>query len=153
MQVMAMPLADSGGQSTVFIVKDSEGDVFAYFGDTGPDAVEKSDALSNVWKTLAPFVKQGQLKGMVIEVSYTNETPDKALFGHFTPNWLIAELTVLETLAGKGSLDDLDVVVSHIKYSLKKGEDPQVVIERQLEASNTFGVNFLFPAQGDALNF
>lgn len=153
MQVMAMPLAHSGGQSTAFIVKDSEGDVFAYFGDTGPDAVEKSDALGNVWKTLAPFVKQGQLKGMVIEVSYTNETPDKALFGHLTPNWLIKELTALETLAGKGSLDDLDVVVSHIKYSLKKGEDPQVVIERQLEASNTLGVNFLFPEQGDTLNF
>lgn len=153
MQVMAMPLAHSGGQSTAFIVKDSEGDVFAYFGDTGPDAVEKSDALDNVWKTLAPFLVQGKLKGMVIEVSFTNETPDKSLFGHLTPNWLMKELTALEALAGKDSLNDLDVVISHIKYSLSKGEDPQVVIERQLDASNTLGVNFLFPDQGGALSF
>lgn len=153
MQVMAMPLSHSGGQSTAFLLKDKQGDVFVYFGDTGPDAVEKSDALNKVWSTLTPFVKQGQLKGMVIEVSFTNETPDKALFGHLTPNWLVKELSVLESMVGKGSLKDLDVVVSHIKYSLKKGDDPQVVIKRQLDAINTLGVNFLFPEQGDALTF
>ncbi|WP_185067083.1 3',5'-cyclic-nucleotide phosphodiesterase [Vibrio ponticus] len=153
MQVMAMPLAHSGGQSTAFALKDSDGDLFVYFGDTGPDAVEKSDALSKVWQTLAPFVKEGQLKGIVIEVSFTNKTPDKMLFGHLTPNWLLKELTALETLAGKGSLEELDVVISHIKYSLKKGEDPQVVIQRELEQGNELGVNFHFPAQGDALSF
>lgn len=153
MQVMAMPLSHSGGESTAFLLKDTQGDVFAYFGDTGPDAVEKSDALNKVWSALTPFVKQGQLKGIVIEVSFTNETPDKALFGHLTPNWLMKELTALESMAGKDSLKGLDVVVSHIKYSLKKGEDPQVVIKRQLDAANTLGVNFLFPAQGDALTF
>ncbi|OLQ93225.1 3',5'-cyclic-nucleotide phosphodiesterase [Vibrio panuliri] len=153
MQVMAMPLAHSGGVSTAFALKDSDGDLFVYFGDTGPDAVEKSDALNQVWTTLAPFVKEGQLKGIVIEVSFTNKTPDKMLFGHLTPNWLLKELTALESLAGKGSLEDLDVVVSHIKYSLKKGEDPQVVIQRELEAGNKLGVNFHFPAQGDALTF
>ena len=153
MQVMAMPLAHSGGQSTAFLLKDKQGDVFAYFGDTGPDAVEKSDALSKVWSTLTPFVKNGQLKGIVIEVSFTNETPDNALFGHLTPNWLMQELTALESMAGKGSLEDLDIVVSHIKFSLKKGDDPQVVIKRQLDANNTLGVNFLFPEQGDALTF
>ncbi|EHY1015333.1 MBL fold metallo-hydrolase [Vibrio vulnificus] len=153
MQVMAMPLAHSGGQSTAFMLKDKDGDVFVYFGDTGPDAVEKSDALSKVWSTLAPFVQQDKLKGIVIEVSFTNQTSDKALFGHLTPNWLLKELTVLETLAGKGSLNQLDVVISHIKFSLKKGEDPQVVINRQLDEVNNLGVKFHFPAQGDVLSF
>ncbi|RJX65331.1 3',5'-cyclic-nucleotide phosphodiesterase [Vibrio sinensis] len=153
LQVMALPLAHSGGQSTAFVLKNPAGEVFAYFGDTGPDEVEKSTAMRKVWSTLAPFAKQGKLKGMVIEVSYTNETPDKSLFGHLTPNWLLKELAVLEQLSGKGSLETLDVVVSHIKYSLKNSEDPKVVIQRQLAEGNKFGVNFIFPEQGDSLQF
>lgn len=153
MTVMALPLAHSGGQSTAFILKNNDGDVFAYFGDTGPDDVEKSSALKTAWTTLAPFVKQGKLKGIIIEVSFTNETPDKSLFGHLTPNWLIKELTVLEGMNGKSSLNDLNVVVSHIKYSLKNSDDPKVIIKKQLAKANKLGVNFIFPEQGDSLLF
>ncbi|MGF1904725.1 MBL fold metallo-hydrolase [Aliivibrio salmonicida] len=153
MSVMALPLSHSGGESTAFILKDQKGDVFVYFGDTGPDDVEKSSALKTVWRTLAPFVEQGKLKGIIIEVSFTNETPDKSLFGHLTPNWLIKELTVLENMNGKGSLTGLDVVISHIKYSLKNSEDPKVIIQKQLADANDLGVNFIFSEQGDSLTF
>lgn len=153
MNVMAMPLAHSGGESTAFLLKDSEGDVFAYFGDTGPDEVENSDSLSKVWEMLAPFVKDKKLKGIIIEVSFSNETEDKNLFGHLTPNWLIKELSVLEKKVGKGSLEGLKVVISHIKYSLNKSSDPQLVIKQQLDELNTLGVTFEFPNQGDKLSF
>ncbi len=153
MSVMSLPLSHSGGQSTVFILKDSEGDVFAYFGDTGPDEVEKSSAMKTAWSALAPFVKQGKLKGIIIEVSFTNEIPDKSLFGHLTPNWLVKELSVLEGMNGKGSLNDLNVAISHIKYSLKNSEDPKIIIQKQLAEANNLGVNFIFPEQGDSLQF
>ncbi len=153
MRVMALPLSHSGRQSTAFILKDERGNVFAYFGDTGPDDVEKSSAMSSVWSTLAPFVKQGKLKGIIIEVSFTNETPDRSLFGHLTPNWLIKELTTLEEMNDKGLLKGLNIVISHIKYSLKNSEDPKSIIKKQLADANELGVNFIFPEQGDSLQF
>ncbi|WP_375322398.1 hypothetical protein [Aliivibrio logei] len=109
--------------------------------------------MKTAWSALAPFVKQGKLKGIIIEVSFTNETPDKSLFGHLTPNWLLKELTVLENMNGKGSLKDLNVAISHIKYSLKNSEDPKVIIKKQLVEANNLGVNFIFPEQGDSLQF
>lgn len=153
MRVMALPLSHSGTQSTAFILKDKMGNVFAYFGDTGPDELEKSTAMNTAWTTLAPFVKNGKLKGIIIELSFNNETPDKSLFGHLTPNWLIKELTRLEKMNGKFSLIGLNVVISHIKYSLKNTEDPKVIIQKQLASANTLGVNFIFPDQGDSLQF
>lgn len=90
---------------------------------------------------------------MVIEVSFTNSTPDKSLFGHLTPNWLMKELNKLEELGGKGSLEGLDIVVSHVKYSLKKGEDPKTIIKAQLDEIKDLGVNFIFPIQGEKMSF
>lgn len=153
MHVMALPLSHSGSQSTAFILKDKMGNVFAYFGDTGPDELEKSVAMNTAWSILAPFVKKGKLKGIIIEVSFDNETPDKSLFGHLTPNWLIKELTNLEKKNGKSSLKGLNVVISHIKYSLKNTDDPKVIIQKQLVSANTLGINFIFPEQGDLLQF
>lgn len=152
LKVKALPLAHSGTESTAFLFQDKDGDAFVYFGDTGPDAVEKSDALKNVWTALAPLVKNGQLKGIIIEVSFPNGTPDKQLYGHLTPDWLIKELTALETLNGKGSLKGLNVMISHIKYGLEKGESQTAIIKRQLDAANTLGVNFSIPEQGDAIS-
>ncbi|WP_117232851.1 MBL fold metallo-hydrolase [Vibrio maerlii] len=153
MEVMALPLRHSGGRSTAFLMKNPAGEVFVYFGDTGPDLVEKASAMNNVWENLAPYVKQDKLKGIIIEVSFTNSTPDKSLFGHLTPNWLMKELSKLEELSGEGSLEGLNVVVSHIKYSLKKGEDPKEVIKAQLEEINDKGINFIYPTQGEKMSF
>lgn len=153
LQVKALPLKHSGGRSTAFLLKNPQDEAFIYFGDTGPDFVEKGSALNKVWQTLTPYAKEGKLKGMVIEVSFTNSTPDKSLFGHLTPNWLMKELKKLEELSGKGSLEGLDIVVSHVKYSLKKGEDPQTIIKAQLDEINDLGVNFIFPIQGEKMSF
>lgn len=150
MQVTAFPLSHGGTESTAFMLE-SGGDVMLCLGDTGPDEVEKSTALKALWEAAAPALRDGRLKGVVMEVSYANAQPDKFLFGHLTPNWLLKSLRDLEALAGKGSLKDIPVVISHVKYSLKKGETPQEIIARELTAGNDLGVRFLIPEQGDAI--
>ncbi|MGF1682474.1 MBL fold metallo-hydrolase [Photobacterium minamisatsumaniensis] len=152
LKVKTFPLSHSGVESTAFLL-DNNGTAFVYFGDTGPDDVEQSKAINTVWKSLVPYIKEDKLSGIVIEVSFTNGVEDQFLFGHLTPDWLMHELRKLEHLAGgKGSLQDLNIIISHIKYSLKKGEDPKTVIKKQLEAQNDLGVTFLFPSQGDSLS-
>jgi len=153
LQVLALPLSHSGIESTAFVIKNKMGEVIVYFGDTGADRIEKSDNLHQVWSLLAPYAAAGKLKGMFIETSFVNATPDKLLFGHLTPKLLIEELSVLETLSGKGALADLDIVISHIKYSLQRGADPKLTIAKQLNEANRLGVNFIIPQQGDSLLF
>jgi len=152
MQATAFPLSHSGVESTAFLI-DSGNDALLCFGDTGPDAVEKTTRIKDVWNAVAERVKQKQLRGIIIEVSYTNAQPDKFLFGHLTPNHLLAALKDLEAMAGPGSLKDLPVVISHIKYSLKKGEKPQETILRELQAGNTPQVRFIVPEQGQNWKF
>ena len=149
--VTAYPLSHGGMESTAFLLQDKNGNSVVYLGDVGADAVEKSDKLKKLWQALAPEIKAGQLKGIVIETSFANETPDHLLFGHLTPKWLLHELAVLESLAGKGSLKGLDVVVSHVKYSLDKGDSVRSVIARQLKEGNTLGVEFIIPQQGEVI--
>ena len=75
-----------------------------YLGDTGPDSVEKSNDLSELWQAIAPLIKKKQLRGIFIEVSFPNEQPDSSLFGHLTPNHLMKELHKLEEFDRKRKL-------------------------------------------------
>jgi 3',5'-cyclic-nucleotide phosphodiesterase len=152
MHVTAYPLSHGGVESTAFLIENGE-DALLCFGDTGPDEVEKSTAIADVWAAIAPLVKEQRLKAIIIEVSYDNSQPDKQLFGHLTPAWLQKSLAGLEMAAGAGSLKDLPVVISHIKYSLKKGQSPQDRILSELEAGDTLGIRYVIPEQGEAWRF
>ena len=147
MSVTAFPLSHGGVESTAFLIESGD-DALLCFGDTGPDEIEKSTAIADVWTAIADKVRDKQLKAVIIEVSYTNAQPDNLLFGHLTPAWLLKSLKGLEEKAGAGSLKDLPVVISHIKYSLKKGALPQEEILGELTAGNDLGVNFIIPEQG-----
>ncbi|PSV58520.1 MBL fold metallo-hydrolase [Photobacterium sp. GB-3] len=150
LKVKAFPLSHSGAESTAFLFKNAANEVVIYLGDTGPDAVEKSTALDTIWQQIAPYIQQKKLKGIFIETSFSNSTPDKLLFGHLTPKWLLAELDSLAGyVGGEQPLKDLNVIITHIKHSLKKGTNPQTVIEQELNADNKLGVNFIFTEQGD----
>jgi 3',5'-cyclic-nucleotide phosphodiesterase len=151
MSVTAFPLSHGGAESTAFLVE-SGGDGLLCLGDTGPDAVEKSTRLGEVWSAVADRVRQKRLKAIVIESSYTSDRPDDLLFGHLTPRWLLAELRELDRMAGGNALRGLPVVVSHIKYSLT-GEQPQAQMLRELEAGNSIGVRFVIPEQGRRWHF
>lgn len=152
MQVTAYPLSHGGVESTAFLIESGD-DALLCFGDTGPDEVEKSTAIADIWAAVAPLVKEKRLKAVIIEVSYDNSQPDKQLFGHLTPAWLQKSLAGLEAAAGPGSLKELPVVISHVKYSLKQGQSPQERILAELEAGNTLGVRYIIPEQGDAWRF
>lgn len=123
---------------------------FAYFGDTGPDALSGGGhRLADIWQALAPLVRRHALKGLLIEASYPNEVPDAQLFGHLTPAWLERELGALAEASGDPTaLKGLKVLVGHTKPSLKAGRDPRSQIAAQLQAGNRLGVHFILPTQG-----
>ena len=150
--VTAYPLAHAGVESTAFLI-DHGDQALLCLGDTGPDAVEKSDRLQALWQAVAERVRQGRLRAIVAEVSFTNDRPDKLLFGHLTPAWLMASLRGLAGLAGADALKGLPLVICHIKYSLLAEEPPQQAIRRELEAANDLGLRILIPQQGDRYRF
>ena len=143
-------------QSTAFLIRD-DGYYVLYFGDTGPDKVEGTDNLKTVWERIAPLVSEGKLLGMFLEVSYVDATPDKSLFGHLTPSWMMNELHVLAELVDPDSpdtaLEGFKVVINHIKPVFKVGPTPASVIAEELAQLNDLGVEFIIPYQGMRLGF
>jgi 3',5'-cyclic-nucleotide phosphodiesterase len=138
-------------ESTAFVIEYQD-NLFVYFGDTGPDAVEKQGKLAAVWRYLAEQMKAKILRGIVIEVSFDNQRPNHLLFGHLTPQWLMSELTHFHSLVdNKKQLKDMQVIISHIKYSIKNIVDPKVKIKQQLEQANQLGFNFVIAKQGQRI--
>jgi cAMP phosphodiesterase len=143
MSVKAFPLSHSNLQSTAFLVYSKDAYIL-YLGDVGPDEIEKSHSLHMLWEAIAPLIKEKKLKGIMLETSFPNEQPDKTLFGHLTPNWLMKEMDDLAALTGKDALKGFNLVVTHVK-------PPQVNIDKlktQLKAQNKLGFNLIFPEQG-----
>lgn len=144
MTVKAFPLSHGNPvESTAFLIKNEENYVL-YLGDTGPDEIEKSNNLRILWQAVAPLIKEKQLRGIFIEVSFPNEQPDNALYGHLTPDHLMKELSKLEEFAGKGSLQDFKIIITHRKPPTKNIQK----IKEQLKKDNALGVDFIFPEQG-----
>ncbi|MDB5018858.1 MAG: cAMP phosphodiesterase class-II [Mucilaginibacter sp.] len=147
MTVKAFPLSHSNLTSTAFLVRSKDAYVL-YLGDTGPDEVEKSHNLYNLWQSIAPLIKTRQLKAIMIEASFPDEQPDKTLFGHLTPHWLMKEMDELDNLTGNKALDGFKVIITHLK-------PPQVSIDKiktQLITENSLHLNLIFPQQGEAID-
>ncbi|MDO3624916.1 MBL fold metallo-hydrolase [Mucilaginibacter sp. BT774] len=148
MSVKAFPLSHSNLTSSAFLVK-SQDRYILYLGDTGPDEIEKGHNLELLWQSVAPLIKEKKLKAIMIEVSFPNEQPDKTLFGHLTPHWLMKEMDDLEKLTGAGSLKGFNIVVTHVK-------PPQSSIGRikkQLATENKLQLNLIYPQQGKPIEF
>lgn len=145
--VTAYPLSHSGHPCTAFLVKNQDS-YLLYFGDTGPDSVEKSENIQRVWNAVAPLVKAKQLRGIFLECSFPNGRKDNELFGHLTPDWMQKELAKLNALA---SIKGLPVIVTHVKPSLKAGDDVDKTIADELNKGNKLGVRFIMPRQGDRI--
>lgn len=149
MTVTAFPLSHaSPGQSTAFLLKQEDA-FLLYLGDTGPDSVERSNRLQQLWQAVAPLVKNRQLKAILIEVSYSNQQPDQQLFGHLTPKWLMKELGVLQNLAGDGSLVNLPLVITHSKAFAEQERK----LQEEIKKANRFGLRLIFPQQGKRYRF
>ncbi|KAL6707526.1 elongation factor EF-1 gamma subunit [Coniothyrium glycines] len=65
------------------------------FGDVEPDSLSLFPRTCQIWSEAAPKIAAGILRGIFIEVSYTNAQADAVLFGHLNPRHLLAELSVL----------------------------------------------------------
>jgi 3',5'-cyclic-nucleotide phosphodiesterase len=147
LKVTAFSLSHSV-ESTAFVIEYQD-NLFVYFGDTGPDEVEKQAKLAVIWRYLAKQMQTKKLRGLVIEVSFDNQQPDNLLFGHLTPKWLMSELTYFYSLVEKKQqFKSMKVIISHIKYSLKSGLDPRDKIQQELQQGNTLGFNFMLAKQG-----
>jgi 3',5'-cyclic-nucleotide phosphodiesterase len=128
-------------ESTAFLVR-NQNSYLLYLGDTGADKVEQSEQLAALWKTVAPLVMNNQLKAIFIEVSFDNSVPEKALFGHLTPNLLIEEMTKLNQLSN-GQLTNTQVYVTHIKPC----DGCEVKIKSEIQAVNNIGLKISYPLQ------
>ena len=145
------PLSHDGVLSTMFLVENN-GYFLAYYGDTGPDSIEKSKNLEETFKVLGPLVQNGKLKAILIESSYDNSRSDNSLFGHLTPFWLVKELEVLGKYSGgMKSLEGFNVIVTHIKPSLKKNGNIRGTIQLELNSNNLYKIKYSFPKQGDKI--
>lgn len=156
LSVEAWPLSHAGSPSTAFLLQQRDGSALLYLGDTGPDAVERTDRLARLWRRIAPRIRTGTLRALFVEVSYPDPRPDEQLFGHLTPKWLAAELAALAALVDPNdpaALRTLTVVVTHIKPSPTAGPDPRAEIQTQLARTDTFGARLVYPHQGDRLEF
>ena len=156
MKVTPFLLSHSNYTSTAFLIE-SDGAYMLYFGDTGPDEVEKCDYMQQVWTHIAPLVREQQLKGIFLEVSYPDDRADNLLFGHLTPKWMLKELSVLAGLVDpqhpETALNGLKVIVTHIKPTFLREMPVEDKIRKQLEELNTLGVTFIIPEQGERLEF
>lgn len=148
LKVQAFPLSHSNLTSTAFLVQSNDNYIL-YLGDTGPDAIEKSNNLQNLWQAISPLIKTKKLKAILIEVSFPDEQPDKTLFGHLTPHWLMAEMGKLAALTGMDELKGLNLVITHLKPPVSSISK----IKAQLKTGNKLQLNIIYPVQGKPLNF
>jgi 3',5'-cyclic-nucleotide phosphodiesterase len=152
MSVEAFPLAHGNfTDSTAFLIE-SENSFLLYMGDTGPDEIERRSTTQDLWKRIVPLIKAECLHGIFIETSYPDERPDDQLFSHLTPAWLMRAFRNLAELVNPGypesALQDLNVIITHIKPDLRSGSKPREAITAQLLAHNDLGLHFIFAEQG-----
>ena len=132
-------------ESTAFLVR-NQNSYLLYLGDTGADKVEQSEQLAALWKTVAPLVMNKQLKGIFIEVSFDNSIPEKALFGHLTPNLLMEEMGKLNQLSNS-QLKNTPLYVTHIKPC----DGCEIKIKSEIQKANQIGLNIFYPSQASLI--
>jgi 3',5'-cyclic-nucleotide phosphodiesterase len=135
-------------KSTAFVIENDK-NMMVYFGDTGPDELEKQNKIKQVWQYLTKQVKHKKLRGIVIEASFPDSHPDKFLYGHLTPKWLTQELTHLSSLLAEPTLlPKTKIIISHVKRSILKDVDASDVIKKELQQHNKLGLHFIMAKQG-----
>ncbi len=152
MQVTAYPLSHGGVESTAFLIESGE-DALLCFGDTGPDEVEKSTNMQDIWVAVAERVKQKQLKAIIIETSYYQRAAGQAALRPSDAG-LAAEIAGRLGNAGRGRFTE-GTAGGHQPHQIfaEEGRAAQQAILAELEAGNTLGVRYIIPEQGTAWRF
>ncbi|WP_410881525.1 3',5'-cyclic-nucleotide phosphodiesterase [Myroides sp. DW712] len=134
-------------QKSSAILLRNNNDYVLYFGDTGADRIEKTNHLDTIWDYIAPLVQNKNLKTILLEVSFPNSQPEHLLFGHLTPKLLNEELSKLAQYSGLEKLNDLTIIVTHLKPSGNQIEE----IKRELLENNPLQLHYIFPKQGERI--
>ena len=153
--VTAFPLCHEVPSSAFLFEKDNI--QIIYFSDTGLNTAKPCDwraKVSSIWSNL----NIEKLRGILIETSFSNDTPDSNLFGHLRPKDLIQILAELKSLKGGTSLQQLNVVITHIKptFTTVFTDSNRAVITRQIQdgaQQANLDCNFIFPKQGEFMCF
>ncbi|KAJ3574557.1 hypothetical protein NP233_g1690 [Leucocoprinus birnbaumii] len=81
--------------SSAFCIRhDPSSTEFIFFGDVEPDSVTKTPRNIDIWRVVAPKIPN-TLKAIFIECSWPSGRADDTLYGHLTPEHLVAELVAL----------------------------------------------------------
>jgi len=138
--------------STAFLLEANEHYIL-YMGDTGPDEVENRSTTRDLWRHIAPLVKEKKLHGIFIESSYSDDRPDELLYSHLTPSWIMKAFhemaLLLDQENASKALIGLNVIIIHIKPNLKSGTPVHEIVEHQLKQRNNLGLNIFFATQGE----
>jgi cAMP phosphodiesterase len=142
--------------SSAFLIRSNE-NYFLYFGDTGSDETERNNYLSVIWDRIAPLIRERKLNAIMIECSYPNEQPEDMLYGHLNPSLLTKELNQLAKKVNERDtqnvLKGLKIIISHIKPSVNSDINMTNTIKYQLENANNLNVKYIFPEQGEKIEF
>ncbi len=145
-----------GYPSTAFVVE-SSGSYLAYLGDTASDASGSQKHLHTLWLALAPLIRENKLRALFVECSYAKRMATHSLEGHLDPSFLMLELRALASLVNpshpKKGLKHFNIVVTHIKDPLVLGPAAEELVMKELETQNDLGIHWIFPSQGQRLEF
>lgn len=86
--------SDTYSSSAFFVRHDPSSTEFLFFGDVEPDSVASIPRTVDVWRAAASRIPDS-LKVIFIECSWPSGRADDMLYGHLTPEHLVAELTAL----------------------------------------------------------
>lgn len=154
-------LVDHPVESSAFLLENKAGGKVLFFGDTGQLKPE-------FYAPFTPFVRDGSLKGMIIEVSFPAASADLARKTcHLTRDTLLLELAKLAGLAkftedvklplSKEKLGGLAFLVSRmIKFPIfivhiKPWEYKTIASE--LQELRTLGIDVVISRQGESYDF
>lgn len=142
--------------SSAFLIR-SGNNHFLYFGDCGSDEIERNNYMFEIWNSIAELIKEKKLNAIMIECSYPDEQPDNMLYGHLKPSLLTKELDQLARRINEKepekALKGLKVFISHVKANGEKDDNTLNTIKYQLEKANNLDVKYIFPKQGEKIEF
>lgn len=86
---------DGSYTSSAFCIRHDPSSVeFLFFGDVEPDSLAPVPRTIDIWRAVAPKIPNS-LKAIFIECSWPSGRTDDTLYGHLTPEHLVAELVAL----------------------------------------------------------
>lgn len=141
--------------STAFLIEHNHTKrALLIFGDLEAD-MSSSDTNAVVWNAVAPFIAAGTLYTIMIECSTSNVPAAHPLYGHMTPDTLLAEIInfdcILKRHEHASGVQGLHFLITHIKEQPSLIDPRKVILHQlnELKSQHALDVRFtiLLPGQ------